>query len=274
MKKEKKKQVKNLQVMSVDLETDLGADLEIVFNDILPRILDEFDSRGIKATFFVVSDLLKNYSKEIKEIARRGHEVASHSRTHSFLNFDNSWEEINSSRLDFLDVGIDVSGFRAPGYVTVSDHKHLAMVKRAGYSYDASFAAYLPGRYFRPLIGRRPYVAHGDELKKSESKKLIEMPMPTHIWPSGLNGLSYFKLFYPVSFWIARLFGMRYMFYLHLWEFIDVSRLKPNGIFEKLIACGCGDKAWKIFMKYLDLAEKQSVKFVSCKEYLNSKGLS
>jgi len=245
--------------MTVDLESDLGADLDEVFHEVLPRLLDLFDKYDIKATFFVVSSLLSVYSAEINSIKLRGHEIASHSRSHSFLNMNNSHEEIFGSIRDFRLFGIDVKGFRAPGYVTVSSGKHLDMVKSAGYLYDSSFASYLPFRYNRRLFSEKVHNCRND---------VIELPMPRLIWPSGLNGLSYLKLFYPFSF----LFGFRYMFYLHPWEFISSSKLKARGFFENIVAFRCGDFAWRVFCRYLKRSRKKGVKWVSAKEYLEHKG--
>ena len=51
------------------------------------EVLDLLDEAGAKATFFVVGEKAARYPEVIREIARRGHELAGHSYTHDrFLN--------------------------------------------------------------------------------------------------------------------------------------------------------------------------------------------
>ena len=46
------------------------------------RIMDILEERDIKTTFFLVGFWVDKYPERVKEIAKRGHEVANHSTTH------------------------------------------------------------------------------------------------------------------------------------------------------------------------------------------------
>ena len=46
------------------------------------RVLDILDERGIKATFFFVGQYARMNPEQVREVARRGHNVASHSWSH------------------------------------------------------------------------------------------------------------------------------------------------------------------------------------------------
>ena len=46
------------------------------------RVLDILDERGIKATFFFVGQYARMHPEQVREVVRRGHNVASHSWSH------------------------------------------------------------------------------------------------------------------------------------------------------------------------------------------------
>ena len=46
------------------------------------RVLDILDERGIKATFFFVGQYVRMHPEQVREVVRRGHNVASHSWSH------------------------------------------------------------------------------------------------------------------------------------------------------------------------------------------------
>jgi peptidoglycan-N-acetylglucosamine deacetylase len=50
-----------------------------LYND---RVLDILDERGIKATFFFVGQYARAHPEQVREVVRRGHNVASHSWSH------------------------------------------------------------------------------------------------------------------------------------------------------------------------------------------------
>lgn len=52
----------------------------------LPQMLDTFDAKNIKITFFIGGSWAKRYPDMLKEIAARGHEIANHSYSHPHPN--------------------------------------------------------------------------------------------------------------------------------------------------------------------------------------------
>jgi peptidoglycan/xylan/chitin deacetylase (PgdA/CDA1 family) len=62
----------------VGLTFDDGPDPEVT-----PRVLDELDRRGARATFFCVGARAAAHARVVREIAARGHAVESHTQHHS-----------------------------------------------------------------------------------------------------------------------------------------------------------------------------------------------
>ncbi|HUQ28990.1 MAG TPA: polysaccharide deacetylase family protein [Usitatibacter sp.] len=54
--------------------------------DVTPRVLDILDAHGVRASFFCIAEHAARHPELCREIARRGHAVENHSRTH-LLNF-------------------------------------------------------------------------------------------------------------------------------------------------------------------------------------------
>lgn len=52
----------------------------------LPQMLDTFDAKNIKVTFFIGGSWAKRYPDILKDITRRGHEIANHSYSHPHPN--------------------------------------------------------------------------------------------------------------------------------------------------------------------------------------------
>ena len=51
------------------------------------RLLDLFGRAGVEATFFVLGWVAERFPDLVREIERRGHEVASHGYSHRLLTF-------------------------------------------------------------------------------------------------------------------------------------------------------------------------------------------
>ncbi|MDX1649909.1 MAG: polysaccharide deacetylase family protein [Myxococcota bacterium] len=113
----------------------------LVWERALPRLREALDRAGLRATFFVVARDLPARRQAVRELARAGHEVASHSIHHpagfAELAPRALREELEGSRARLEDaVGAPVRGFRAPGFALT--RRVAAAVREAGYVYDAS----------------------------------------------------------------------------------------------------------------------------------------
>lgn len=108
----------------------------------LPRVLDVLKVKNIKATFFVPGKVAERYSKDIKDVAAAGHEIAC--RGYALENMGLlSEEEQREAIVHGFDAiekccGVKPKGFRAPnGELTVDT---LRIVKETGMFYSSSLS--------------------------------------------------------------------------------------------------------------------------------------
>ena len=188
------------------------------------RILDLMDAHAARGTFFVLGWVAERHPDLVREIARRGHEVASHGWDHrrvTQLSPDEFRDQVRRSRsvLEALSGG-PVLGYRAPSYSIVAGREWaLDILIEEGYRYDSSlFPVRRPG-YGYAGGGRDPY------LLKRAAGTLLEIP-PTTLRVAGLNlpaaGGAYFRLL-PYGLVRAGLRqaarrGVPGTFYIHPWE--------------------------------------------------------
>lgn len=107
----------------------------------IPRAMEVFEGLRARATFFLVAEEAARHANTVREIVRRGHEVASHSMTHRLpfadLGDERAEHEVIGSKLLLEKLsGQRVDGFRAPSWDAGDDL--LDRVAAAGYTYDAS----------------------------------------------------------------------------------------------------------------------------------------
>lgn len=124
----------------------------------VPRALDLLERTGARATFFLIGEEAREHGGAVSEIARRGHEVASHSMTHRlpFADLDDqslSYELSDSRHLLEELAQAPVVGFRAPSW-DLSDRLIQALVE-AGYRYDASTYPSILLPFLRRAVARR-----------------------------------------------------------------------------------------------------------------------
>ena len=86
--------------------------------DYTDKLLDTMDKYNVKCTFFMVEFWAEKYPEYVKKISERGHEIGTHSATHSYmskLSESKIIEELNSSSKAISDVtGKEVKLFRPP----------------------------------------------------------------------------------------------------------------------------------------------------------------
>jgi polysaccharide deacetylase family protein (PEP-CTERM system associated) len=190
------------------------------------RLLDLFEESNIHATFFVLGWVARRSPELIREIARRGHEVASHGMSHKLV-YNQTPEEFSRETYEskaLLEdiIGVPVLGYRASTYsITRRSLWALDILSEAGFTYDSSI---FPIRHDLYGIPDAPQVPSLIATPKGAS--IVEFPMstaPMFGLRVPVSGGGYFRL---LPYWLTRA-GLRklngelqrpFIFYLHPWE--------------------------------------------------------
>ncbi|MEE4384472.1 MAG: XrtA system polysaccharide deacetylase [Pseudomonadales bacterium] len=203
--------------------------------DTTHRVLDLIDEADRRATFFVLGWVAERHPELVREIHRRGHEVACHGYSHQYVYGQAPTvfreETCRSKHLLEQLTGEPVTGYRAASYsITPESSWALEILVEAGFRYDSSI---FPIRHDHYGFPGAPLVPHWAE---TASGSLLEFPLTTaEFGPLSLPvaGGGYFRL-YPYSFtrsMIRRHQRTRsdpFIFYLHPWEIDPDQPRIPN----------------------------------------------
>lgn len=223
-------------------------DLRVEMNT--QRILDLFDQYNVRATFFVLGWVAERCPELVKEIYRRGHEVASHGYSHQLVYTQTPEvfreETIRSKTLLEDIVQQPIKGYRAASYSITNESKWaLDILIELGFEYDSSI---FPIRHDRYGIPDAPDYPH---LLTRGSGSIIEFPLSALKLPGyrlPVAGGGYFRL-YP--YWLTRTLLRQlvrqtkrpFIFYLHPWEIdpdqprVNASRLSRFRHYNNLDVC-------------------------------------
>jgi len=201
------------------------------------RVLDIFDKYSVKGTFFVLGWIAERYPGIVKEIDRRGHEVACHSYCHRLVYNLTSKEFREDTRkakaiIEGI-IGKKISGYRAPSYsITENSLWALKILVEEGFKYDSSIFPIRHDRYGFPTYPRFPRME-----ETGTDGKILEIPLSTiKIFGENLpvGGGGYLRL-YPL--WLTH-YAIRKLnekerksaiVYVHPWEFDpDQPRLRST----------------------------------------------
>jgi polysaccharide deacetylase family protein (PEP-CTERM system associated) len=160
------------------------------------RLLDLLDEAGVRATFFVLGNVAEAHPDLVREVARRGHELGSHTHSHELIfrmERDAFKADVERSLAGLQDLtGQAVLGFRAPEF-SVSHLRHwcFEVLAELGFRYDSSVFPLPHARYGIPEASRRPFEI------ATPSGAIQEYPLAT--WEVGRSRLpvaggSYFRL--------------------------------------------------------------------------------
>ena len=212
-----------------DLRPQVSGAVERSGNGNKMRELNGSPPKKICATFFVLCWISDRLPKLVREIADRGHEVASHGCYHNLptkMPLDSFYSELTDSRKRLEDtIGRPVNGFRAPSFAI--DDGILAAIAKAGYRYDSSYNSFhLHGRYGK--IALNGHVKIG--IARRISEQFYELPISNLAMFGNqlpLGGGAYFRIFPFLLFQIGVKRILRqdnaYLFYIHPWE-IDAEQ--------------------------------------------------
>ena len=198
------------------------------------RILQLFDSRSVKATFFTLGWVAERYPAMVRRIVDDGHELASHGWEHIRVTKQNPEEfraDIVRTKVALEDIGGQaIKGYRAASYsIGASNLWALDELAEAGYLYSSSIVPIKHDLYGIPDAPRFSFLA--------AQERLLEVPITT-IQIAGRNincgGGGWFRLFpYAFSRWALQQVNEREqqpgIFYFHPWE-IDPDQPRPDGV--------------------------------------------
>jgi hypothetical protein len=242
--------------LTVDLEPDWGVEGTRALREITPVFLRFLEDRGMRATFFVVSDLMDETPDLVAALGERN-EIASHGCGHRMLDrlsAESACREMRQSRRRLTETGHRVDGFRAPFFRR--PRGFLTLVRRAGYRYDSSMGSIAPGPANRRLARLRC---------PSRLNGIYEFP--TSAMGGGLLPLSltWLRVLFPLS--VRQLPRSASLIYLHLHEFLpaETAACLPMPL-RSVLSRNCGDVAWRILDEALHALDGH---YTTCREILD-----
>ncbi|MEZ5935888.1 MAG: DUF3473 domain-containing protein [Alphaproteobacteria bacterium] len=187
------------------------------------RMLDLFDRRDIKATFFTLGWVAEREPLLVREIVARGHELASHGYSHDKvgeLTPSAFLDDVRKTRLLLEDLGgVAVKGYRAPSF-SIDERCFWAydVLAEAGYGYSSSLHPISHDHYGMPEAPLAPFRPRGGAV--------VEIPVAAIDWRGrriSCAGGGHFRI-YPYrwsSFCLDKLEAETDrigVFYMHPWE--------------------------------------------------------
>ena len=109
----------------------------------MDRIFDHLKKSNLKATFFIVGWIAKNYPEVVKRIDEYGHEIGSHTNMHQLM-YDQTRNEVREDIYKSINIlqsitGKKVNSFRAPGFsITEKNKWAFEILAENGITHDSS----------------------------------------------------------------------------------------------------------------------------------------
>lgn len=152
----------SVEVLKDSLPPDTWDGLESVVERNTIDVLDLFDEREVKATFFVLGWIADKYPELIQEVARRGHEIACHSYYHrmvSSLTPDEFKRDTDMAISAIVKACSRIPlGYRSPTWGIKSDMQWaFDILADLGFEYDSSIFPARHDLYGDPSAGKEPY---------------------------------------------------------------------------------------------------------------------
>ena len=154
-------------------------------------LLDLIERHGVKATFFIVGEVIRPAARVIERIVRGGHEIGCHTQSHRplwELSPESFREELRSFRRELREVvgDIEVRGFRAPTFsMDPRTAWALRVLQEEGYTYDSSVVPARGPLYGCPGAPFGIYRPAAEDLTRDDpGGRIVEFPAPV----AGLAG--------------------------------------------------------------------------------------
>ena len=206
------------------------------YDKYLNLILDKLDERGIKATFFCVGGMGREFPAVVKKIYDRGHEIGSHSNIHTWLNkmTPDECREDTKVAVDSLQqcIGDKILSYRAPAFSIGESNKWaFEILAENGIERDSSvFPAARDFGGFANFGCQKPCVVsyNGIQIK--------EFPIPMVNFAGkqvAYSGGGYFR-FFPLWFIKNQMAKSDYaMTYFHISDLLpEVEGVKSKDAYE------------------------------------------
>ena len=193
------------------------------------RILDMLDEFQVKGTFFILGWVAEREPELVREIGRRGHEVACHGYGHELIYAigpEAFRADVRRAKQFLEDIsGLHVAGYRAPSYsITKKSLWALDILVEEGFQYDSSIFPVYHDTYGMPDAPRHPHTIN------TSAGPIQEFPLTTYSinllgmkYRMPIAGGGYLRLL-PASF-IAKAFNnlnklerQPAVLYFHPWE--------------------------------------------------------
>ena len=216
------------------IERDQWAGLADRVDRNVREILDLFDEVEAKGTFFTLGWVAQRHGALLREVAARGHEIASHGGDHRrgfTMDRASFGEDIRKAKQAIEDAsGSRVTGYRAPSF-SIDQRTPWAFMELAeqGYAYSSSVAPVAHDHYGWPDAPRFAF-------KPLPWAPLVEIPVTTAMFAGkrlAAGGGGFFRVLpYAFSRWAIRQVNRREerpaIFYFHPWE-IDPGQPRVEG---------------------------------------------
>ncbi len=196
------------------------------------RLLELFEQKQAKCTFFTLGWVAERCPNLIKAIVEQGHELASHGFSHqrvTIMTPEQFYEDVSRSKYVLEEAtGQTVIGYRAPSFsFNESNTWVYEVLAKLGFEYSSSTYPIKHDLYGVPNWPR---------FKHQRPEGLLEIPVPTvrkNNKNIGIGGGGYFRL-YP--YWLSKrridnylnTEKQPYSFYFHPWE-IDPEQPRISG---------------------------------------------
>ncbi len=261
MKGEKKPHV---AALTVDVEDGVSIAMQDFFNiqmDPTDRvitnmniILSMFDQNQVKATFFILGEIVEKYPELLRQIDKEGHEVGVHGYHHDqMFRLSPQKLETDLSRAKGLiedAIGKQVNGFRAPAFsINQKTAWALDVIEKVGFTYDSSI---FPSRSLR--YGWNGFSKDICRLKLADSRSLIEFPLSVYRIPGkdipvgGGGYLRYFPYWWTSKALKSIVSERPAVIYLHPYE---LDKEKYPDYFHKALASAPAKKRFQLqFYRY------------------------
>lgn len=162
---------------------------ESVVREGTERILDRLRAHGIRATFFVLGEVVRDHPDLVRRMLDEGHELGCHGWDHTPI-WDLTPASFRGQLRAFRDEvervtgGFPVSGFRAPTFsVDARTAWALDVLREEGYAYDSSV---FPARVRMYGVPRAPvgiYRPSREDLARHDpAGTLVEFPVAVAEW--------------------------------------------------------------------------------------------